>query len=1053
MAAPQLSVTVVANLTELRQRLANDLGPIIATTQTTLTRMSHAFDGASIISQAGAAVKAVGDIGGASKLTAGEQQKLNGILDEAIQKYKALGTQAPPEMMALEQATRKASESSGALGGAANELVSSIGSLIGPLSIGGAVVAVAGFAKEAIDAAGHIVDLSHQTGLSTDAIQHYGYVAENTGTSVDAFTNAIFKMGVNLETGGLQVEHGMRAIGASLADIQALKPEEQFDRIMRSLAAIIDPQERNRIGVELMGKSYQQVSGAVAEYADLMKQAPVASEAAIRATDDAADAVASAWANAKTVAIDAIGGIILMAKDAANAASKHLVISDVGTGLPMQAGAQLPPSSAQDAAMEALGKTLEANAAAVKAAMVTSSDAVLTYSARVKAATAEIGNLSSAQRDEINDALKLGESISEVGKNFKLSTDAQHLWTSLQKDAQAASKQSQADIKAEAEEIIKRNAALITEINTFQSWIQHGGQVTHSLEAMSKEMVTLHKSIDFSKNEIEYEKTWNLMVETSKASLDKIGQQWTLAKLTLTPPKDLEKQWDDKFKDWDAALKNVGGEFEQLSQIADGSMADVVRAIGTAVSATGMLVDSWRQMHKEGATAADKIAGSVQAVGAAAQIGSQIGGTKGGAVGGALAGAQIGSIIPGIGTAFGAAIGAGVGAMVAAFASKGRDLVQQFADTEGGFDALHQKLLAIGDDGEQLWKTLTQGVGVNNPKQAQAAIDAVNAALDQFNQTQQDLQDHFANLLDAVGDFGGKAPKAIQPMIEQLLQMQGLTKEQQQLLKDMLGDPSMDALQDAADTLGVSFDHMGQQFKEAQIDKTAFTYQHALDTLRDSGADMNGVLLDSSDKINELVDNAMDARAALPDTMKPYIEKLIEMGKLVAPDGSLVTNIDQLSFADIPDDSLDAIKTILGQIRDILQHDIPQAASYAQSALDAVHMPADVSPGPNYARVGGQWVNYGSPEAAQAAQNSQNRNANSGEIPHLAAGGLVTRPTVALIGEAGPEMVMPLSRAGAGVGAGITVVQHIHPSRGMNERELAQLAARELPRVLRQAGY
>ena len=35
-------------------------------------------------------------------------------------------------------------------------------------------------------------------------------------------------------------------------------------------------------------------------------------------------------------------------------------------------------------------------------------------------------------------------------------------------------------------------------------------------------------------------------------------------------------------------------------------------------------------------------------------------------------------------------------------------------------------------------------------------------------------------------------------------------------------------------------------------------------------------------------------------------------------------------------------------------------------------------------------------------------------IPHLASGGLVTRPTVALIGEAGPELVLPLSGGGRG---------------------------------------
>jgi hypothetical protein len=41
-------------------------------------------------------------------------------------------------------------------------------------------------------------------------------------------------------------------------------------------------------------------------------------------------------------------------------------------------------------------------------------------------------------------------------------------------------------------------------------------------------------------------------------------------------------------------------------------------------------------------------------------------------------------------------------------------------------------------------------------------------------------------------------------------------------------------------------------------------------------------------------------------------------------------------------------------------------------------------------------------------------------IPMLAEGGIVTRPTLALIGEAGPEAVIPLNRGGMGAG-GITV--------------------------------
>jgi len=43
------------------------------------------------------------------------------------------------------------------------------------------------------------------------------------------------------------------------------------------------------------------------------------------------------------------------------------------------------------------------------------------------------------------------------------------------------------------------------------------------------------------------------------------------------------------------------------------------------------------------------------------------------------------------------------------------------------------------------------------------------------------------------------------------------------------------------------------------------------------------------------------------------------------------------------------------------------------------------------------------------------------DVPALAAGGIVTRPTLALIGEAGPEAVVPLSGRGAGMGTTINL--------------------------------
>lgn len=74
---------------------------------------------------------------------------------------------------------------------------------------------------------------------------------------------------------------------------------------------------------------------------------------------------------------------------------------------------------------------------------------------------------------------------------------------------------------------------------------------------------------------------------------------------------------------------------------------------------------------------------------------------------------------------------------------------------------------------------------------------------------------------------------------------------------------------------------------------------------------------------------------------------------------------------------------------------------------------------------------------------------SQGQIPVPAAavamqhGGIVTRPTLALIGERGPEAVVPLSRLSAGAASGGTVVLEI------DRRIIAEIAVPAIPEVVR----
>lgn len=65
-------------------------------------------------------------------------------------------------------------------------------------------------------------------------------------------------------------------------------------------------------------------------------------------------------------------------------------------------------------------------------------------------------------------------------------------------------------------------------------------------------------------------------------------------------------------------------------------------------------------------------------------------------------------------------------------------------------------------------------------------------------------------------------------------------------------------------------------------------------------------------------------------------------------------------------------------------------------------------------------------------------------IPELARGGIVTRPTLALIGEAGPEAVVPLNRVGSG-GGEVNITINVQGSV-LSERDLLRVVRDELQR-------
>jgi hypothetical protein len=261
-----------------------------------LASMVSSFNGTKAAAEAQKVAQAVTQVGGASKLTEGELNRVRATLDATISKFNTLGTAVPAdiakvraEITQLDQAAGRTAGTGGGLGQWTGAL-GGIARVLPGLSVAGLVAGVTALGKASLDSAGQIIDLKNKTGLSTDAIQEMQAVANQTGTSLEAFTNSAFKLGVNIAAGTTKAKEAVDDLGLSYAALKAAKPEEQFAMIVRALEGVDNQQERNRLGVALFGKQFAEIAAAVEDgYSGIADSATKSTEAQLRALDKAAD--------------------------------------------------------------------------------------------------------------------------------------------------------------------------------------------------------------------------------------------------------------------------------------------------------------------------------------------------------------------------------------------------------------------------------------------------------------------------------------------------------------------------------------------------------------------------------------------------------------------------------------------------------------------------------------------------------------------------------------------------------------------------------------------
>jgi hypothetical protein len=587
-----------------------------------------------------------------------------------------------------------------------NSMLGGLTKGLGALGIAFSATAVIGFAKDILDTAGNIKDLSQAMGISTDAVQDFKLAAEQSGATLDDVGRGIFNLNKGIGEG--TITKALSAIGLEVGKIQAMSPEDRFRAVAAALSNVTDQAERDALGQQLLGKAYLGLAASIQDGIDKTRDANKMSKDTIDTLDWLGDAILATGSKAKNFFGEALAKAINTPRDLIRDMNQDLERLGVSIETVAAKAAKVPDLFKGQGAAKPKSLGTEEEAQIVEAlnkerkALDEASKAADQHAQKIKDLNDAIfGRTAIAAANDYVQALGKIDNITKVSPENQKKINATVLeaieaYDRLGKTAPAA-----------LNEIYVRTASLPEATRGITNVIKDLG---YEAEIALPKLYDLPKPVAITSEELEL-----------------LGRKSSLTLKELIP---------EAAKKSTVSISDLAREISQLATIAGGSFGGVARDLGSIVSAASTATQSIKTMQ-EAAKSKDKLEGII----------------------------GMASGILGIVTA---AVEAGKAIANLFDRNKGRDLIVDFADTFGGFDELHKQLDELGDEGEQLWIKLTQGVGRNNPQQAQAAIDAVTAALEKQKKKQGDAQDATEEGALATIETATQASEALKTVGEQL---------------------------------------------------------------------------------------------------------------------------------------------------------------------------------------------------------------------------------------------------------------------------------------------
>jgi len=959
------------NTSELKRNLSQGLDQIEAV-QKGAEKMVEAMRGDRLIETAHRMVAAIGLLeNGVKALNPKEAASRLGFLERAIDKLERTNRPVPAAMRATADALRTMIPTDGL--SKSEQILSRIWSGLkgaaGLMGVTFGVGAVVNFTKTVFDAASAIGDQSKALGFSAEAFQRYSFAAKQSGASQEAMARSAGILNDKLAEGDTSTVGALTKAGLKWAEIRAMRPEDAFLAVADAVGKISDPMLRANVAQDLFGKGARELlPGMIDGYKKLGDAATVMSDETIRRLKAAQDAW-NAFFNGIVIRSAETLGALLRDGEAAvqgwgkliadmQRTAKGFMIGSLG-GAGAAHGRFLDEQFAGD--MAAWIKQVKAMGVLDPRDLGAGSGAVgqivpVDYVAKLAAARAEIGKLTSAQLEQLNAAQAVGDSFEKAAAQIGLSAEAAKVYASLSKDltkttreeAEAVKKMFEAFSGVNATNELNRLDKALKEmaragltvasdqvdamVGTIIKLMREGGKVSPLLHDWMVAHLTLANSglkvsgsVDqvtkairdqfgvltdltpgWLKYRLEIEKTLNVGAAAQKALIAAGGMHGIgIPKLEAPPITKLGDQLLRGLKAFQSRIADT----VLAALTGGGSIGRSVGALAGSEIGSALARHLGKQFDKDGATI---VTGWLSK-----QLG-QLGDT-------------IAAFLPGIGAMLGSLFGDMVGdAIGAIFGPSWRDRIREWADTfAGSIDGLREKMQALGTEGERLWRRLidldvvvpggprpqnANRFGARMGEDQTDPVEDIEAAFERLEKTQVAVGKQMDLLTAATQLFGGVAPRAMQPLIDSLLKSTKLTEAQRLALEALSGPVGIDALRQAAERYGGTIDGLGTKINQLGSND-AFDQLFADFTMfQDAGADLGGTFDLMQQAINETVNRARKMGLAIPEFMRPILQQMLEAGRLTDEFGNALTDLSGLSFSASIESFLDRIATILERI-------------------------------------------------------------------------------------------------------------------------------------------